>query len=175
MLLTQRWAVADLAPFGVPRPDRGPFSRNAAEGNNPVLDRGFVAAVRAGLVTCVPAVTGSDGTFGTDGTYVALADGTRLAPDTVIAATGYRPHLEELVRGLDVLDAAGQLRCQGPRTAPGAPYLFYAGFTDPLSGALYQAGVEAHGIARAVVARGRRVPGQRGAGEGAGSRQRTQM
>lgn len=78
-LLTQRLAVSDLTSRGLPRPRTGLYTRNAREGVNPVLDHGFVDAVRSGRVEPVAAVQAFDGPD------VALADGTRLRPDTVIA------------------------------------------------------------------------------------------
>lgn len=156
-LLTQRCAVPDLTSFGIPRPRRGPFTRNAEEGNNPVLDHGFVAAVKSRRVRPVAAVAGFDGR------RVALADGSHLTPDTVIAATGYSSGLDELLPGPDILDASGRPVAHGPQTCPAAPHLYFAGFTNPLSGALYQAGVEARGIARAIAAEARFVPWQRSA------------
>ncbi|KMS71544.1 monooxygenase [Streptomyces viridochromogenes] len=143
-LLTQRCAVPDLTSFGVPLPRTGAYSRNEAEGVNPVLDHGFVAAVRSGRVRPVAAVEGFEEA------HVVLADGTRLSPDVVIAATGYRPRLESLLAVPSVLDDAGYPVVRGPRTCATAPHLYFTGFTNPLSGALYQAGVEARGIARAV-------------------------
>lgn len=101
-LLTQRLAVPDLTSRGLPRPRTGLYTRNAREGVNPVLDHGFVDAVRSGRVEPVSAVQAFDGPD------VLLADGTRLRPDTVIAATGYRPNLHDLVGSLGVLDDDGQ-------------------------------------------------------------------
>ncbi|MDJ1134169.1 flavin-containing monooxygenase [Streptomyces iconiensis] len=143
-LLTQRCAVPDLTSFGIPLPRSGAFSRNEAEGVNPVLDHGFVAAVRSRRVQPVAAVEGFDGS------HVALADGTRLTPDVVIAATGYRPQLGSLLAAPSVLNDAGYPLVRGPQTCATAPHLYFTGFSNPLSGALYQAGVEARGIARAV-------------------------
>ncbi|MEU9033507.1 NAD(P)/FAD-dependent oxidoreductase [Streptomyces sp. NPDC048352] len=154
-LLTQRCAVPDLTSFGIPRPRTGPFSRNAREGNNPVLDHGFVAAVRSGGVEPVAAVAGFAGV------RVRLADGSVLVPDTVIAATGYRTGLAELLPGVDVLDGSGRPVVHGAQTSAAAPHLYFAGFTNPLSGALYQAGVEARAISRALAGRTAFVPGQR--------------
>ncbi|MFB7629907.1 flavin-containing monooxygenase [Streptomyces sp. NPDC056149] len=146
-LLTQRYALPNMASFGIPRPRTGPFVRNAREGVNPVLDHGFVAAVRSGLVEPVAAVAAFDGP------RALLADGTHLTPDVVIAATGYRPHLDALLPGLDVLNDAGYPTVHGRLTHPTAPHLYFAGFTNPLSGALHQVGVEARAIAR-TIARG---------------------
>ncbi|MFJ4283410.1 flavin-containing monooxygenase [Streptomyces massasporeus] len=143
-LLTQRLAVPDLTSRGLPRPRTGLYTRNAREGVNPVLDHGFVAAVRSGRVEPVAAVQAFDGPD------VVLADGTRLRPDTVIAATGYRANLHDLVGPLGVLDEAGQPLAVGARNHPAAPRLYFAGYTNPLTGVLRQAGIEARAIAHAL-------------------------
>ncbi|MFF4031366.1 flavin-containing monooxygenase [Streptomyces sviceus] len=151
-LLTQRLAVPDLTSRGLPRPRTGLYTRNAREGVNPVLDHGFVDAVRSGRVEPVAAVQ----TF--DGPDVILADGTRLRPDTVIAATGYRSNLHDLVGSLGLLDEAGQPLVAGAQTHPAAPRLYFAGYTNPLTGVLRQAGVEARAIARALRREKARAP-----------------
>ncbi|MFF5956257.1 flavin-containing monooxygenase [Streptomyces luteogriseus] len=142
-LLTQRLAVPDLTSRGLPRPRTGLYTRNAREGANPVLDHGFVDAVRSGQIEPVPAVQAFDGPD------VVLADGTRLRPDTVIAATGYRPNLHDLVGSLGVLDEDGQPLAVGTRNHPAAPRLYFAGYTNPLTGVLRQAGIEARAITQA--------------------------
>ncbi|KUM84082.1 MULTISPECIES: flavin-containing monooxygenase [Streptomyces] len=143
-LLTQRIAVPDLTSRGLPRPRTGLYTRNVLEGVNPVLDHGFVDAVRSGRVEPVAAVQGFDGPD------VVLADGTRLRPDTVIAATGYRTDLHDLVGSLGVLDEDGLPLAGGPQPHPEAPRLYFAGYTNPLTGVLRQAGIEARAIARAL-------------------------
>lgn len=143
-LLTQRLAVPDLTSRGLPRPRTGLYTRNVCEGVNPVLDHGFVDAVRSGRVEPVAAVQAFEGPD------VLLADGTRLRPHTVIAATGYRPNLHDLVGSLGVLDEAGQPLAVGGRTHPEAAGLYFAGYTNPLTGVLRQAGIEARAITHAL-------------------------
>ncbi|MEW2306736.1 NAD(P)/FAD-dependent oxidoreductase [Streptomyces sp. NPDC006655] len=143
-LLTQRVAVPDLTSRGLPRPRTGLYTRNAREGVNPVLDHGFVDAVRSGRVEPVPAVRRFDGPD------VVLADGTRVRPNTVIAATGYRTNLYDLVGSLGVLDEDGRPLVVGSETHPEAPHLYFAGYINPLTGVLRQAGIEARAIAHAV-------------------------
>ncbi|MFB6848613.1 flavin-containing monooxygenase [Streptomyces sp. NPDC056373] len=142
-LLTQHFAVPDLTSRGLPRPRTGLYTRNLLDGVNPVLDHGFVDAVRSGRVEPVGAVQAFDGPD------VLLADGTRLRPDTVIAATGYRPNLHDLVGPLGVLDEAGHPLAIGAQTHPAAARLYFTGYTNPLTGVLRQAGIEARAIAHA--------------------------
>ncbi|MGW8990869.1 flavin-containing monooxygenase [Streptomyces zhihengii] len=141
--LLSKVAVPDLAEHGLPRPDTGLYSR-VAEGAIPVQDVGLIDAVRRGRVEIVAAVTSLDGG------KVALGDGSLIAPEAVIAATGYRRGLEELVGHLGVLDADGGPRVRGARCAPGAPGLWFTGYTNPISGMLRELSLDAGRIARAV-------------------------
>ncbi|WP_345580365.1 NAD(P)/FAD-dependent oxidoreductase [Streptomyces prasinosporus] len=138
-----RVAVPDLSAHGLPRPETGLCSR-ALEGAIPVQDVGLVDAVRRGRVEIVAAVEGFE-----DG-KVVLADGDRIAPEAVVAATGYLRGLEGLVGHLGVLDERGRPVVHGARTPHGAPGLYFTGFTSPLSGNLRELALDARRIARAV-------------------------
>jgi putative flavoprotein involved in K+ transport len=82
--ITQRLTVGDLSKYGMPRPGRGLYSRVRKDERIPILDVGLVGALKRGEVEGVAAVAGFEGA------EVVLADGTRLGPDAVIAATGFR-------------------------------------------------------------------------------------
>ncbi|THA29295.1 NAD(P)/FAD-dependent oxidoreductase [Streptomyces sp. A1277] len=138
--LMSRIAVPDLAEHGLPRPDTGLYSR-VKEGAIPVQDVGLIDAVKRGRVVPVAAVE----SFDEDA--VVLADGTRLTPDAVIAATGYRRALEPLVGHLGVLDARGRPVVHGGRTPKQAPGLYFTGFTNPISGMLRELARDAEKIA----------------------------
>ncbi|MGW3989658.1 flavin-containing monooxygenase [Streptomyces sp. NPDC004830] len=139
-----RVAVPDLSAHGLPRPDTGLYSR-VEQGAIPVQDVGLIDAVRKGRVEIVAAVDG----FEEDG-GVLLADGSRISPDAVIAATGYVRALEDLVGHLDVLDARGRPVAHGPRAPRTAPGLYFTGFTNPISGNLREMAIDAVRIAKAV-------------------------
>ncbi|BAU85234.1 monooxygenase [Streptomyces laurentii] len=141
--LAGRFLAADLSRYGMARPTGGLYAR-ARAGAIPVQDVGLVAAVRAGRVEPVGAVTGFE-----DG-EVLLADGSRIAPDAVIAATGYRRALEALVGHLGVLDERGRPAVRGARCAGEAPGIYFQGFTNPLSGMLRELGLDAERIARRI-------------------------
>ncbi|MFI7015566.1 flavin-containing monooxygenase [Streptomyces sp. NPDC050164] len=151
-----RLSVPDLSAHGLPRPDTGLYSR-VAEGAIPVQDVGLIDAVRKGRVEVVAAVEGFE-----DG-KVLLADGTRLSPDAVVAATGYTRALEGLVGHLDVLDARGGPVAHGPRSPRTAPGLYFTGFTNPISGMLREMAIDAVRIAKAIAREGSgrvsRLPG----------------
>lgn len=138
-----RVSVPDLTAHGLPRPDTGLYSR-VREGAVPVQDVGLIDAVRKGRVEPVATVV----SFEED--VAVLADGSRITPDVVIAATGYHRALEGLVGDLDVLDARGRPVRHGARTAAHAPRLHFTGFTNPISGMLRELALDARRIARAL-------------------------
>ncbi|MFI1111610.1 MULTISPECIES: flavin-containing monooxygenase [Streptomyces] len=138
-----RLSVPNLAEYGLGRPERGLATR-ARQGAAPVLDPGLIRAVRKRRVEPVAAVESFDGG------KVLLADGTLLAPEVLIAATGYRPGLEELLGHLDVLDAHGLPTARPGRSPANAPGLFFTGYTAPLGGTLREIGRETRKIAKAI-------------------------
>ena len=81
-----------------------------------------------------------------------LADGARLAPDAVIAATGFRRNLGGLVGHLNVLDERGNPTFDGAATNPETPGLFFIGYSNPLSGNLRAVAIDARRIARTISA-----------------------
>lgn len=140
---TARLTVGDLSPYGIPKPDKGMLTRVREDDAIPVLDVGLIDALKEGIVTVVPAVESFEGP------EVLFADGSRIDPDHVIAATGYRRALEELVPD-DLIDERGRPVVHGPETAPGAPNLHFIGYTNPISGNLRELGIDAKRIARAL-------------------------
>ncbi|GHF17717.1 NAD(P)/FAD-dependent oxidoreductase [Streptomyces griseoluteus] len=138
-----RLSTPDLSEHGLPRPETGLYSR-VRQGAIPVQDVGLIDAVRTGKVEIVAAVEGFE-----DG-KVALADGTRIAPDAVIAATGYSRGLDSLVGHLGVLDERGRPTVHGARTPKDAPGLYFTGFTNPISGMFRELAIDAEKIAKSV-------------------------
>ncbi|MEV5874262.1 NAD(P)/FAD-dependent oxidoreductase [Streptomyces sp. NPDC052101] len=141
-----RLSVPDLSDRGLPRPDTGMYSR-VEQGAVPVQDVGLIDAVRKGKVEIVAAVESFEGG---DPGKVVLADGSRIEPDAVIAATGYRRALEGLVGHLGVLDGSGRPVVRGGRTPAGAPGLYFTGFTNPISGMFREMALDAGRIAKAA-------------------------
>ncbi|MFR9673609.1 flavin-containing monooxygenase [Streptomyces sp. TR06-5] len=136
-------AVPDLAPYGLPRPETGLYTR-ARQGAIPVQDVGLIKAVRQRRVEPVAAVSSFDGD------KVELTDGTAVAPEVVVAATGYERGLEPLVGHLGVLGDNGRPLVHGPHSHPGARGLYFTGYTNPLSGMLRELARDAERIARAI-------------------------
>jgi putative flavoprotein involved in K+ transport len=141
-------AIPDLTAQGLPRPEHGVRTAFLTTGTTPILDVGIVAAVKHGRVEIVAAVEGFDGPD------VLLADGSRIRPDVVIAATGFRA-------GIDGL--AGHLGVVGPRGLPthtdgepALPGLWFVGFTPTLGGQLREGSIAARKVADALAAELRR-------------------
>ena len=137
-------AIPDLSAQGLPRPSHGVRTSFITTGTTPILDVGIVDAVRRGRVEVVAAVEAFD-----DGD-VLLADGSRIAPDVVIAATGFRAGLDELVAGLDVLGPRGlPKKTDGEPVLPG---LWFVGFVPTLGGQLREGSIAARKVAQALAA-----------------------
>ncbi|MFN8099526.1 MAG: NAD(P)/FAD-dependent oxidoreductase [Dermatophilaceae bacterium] len=141
--VTARVEVPDLTAYGLPRPATGLFTR-VKEGAIPVQDVGIVAAIEARRVVPVPTIERFDGA------EVVLVDGRRLRPDVVLVAAGYRNGLGPLVGHLGVLGSRGNPVVTGGHEPPGAPGLWFTGYTNPISGMFRELRVDAKRIAKAV-------------------------
>jgi hypothetical protein len=140
----RRVSIPDLSAHGLPRPEQGVRTSFMTTGTTPILDVGIVDAVRSSRVRVVAAVEGFDGA------EVLLADGSRLSPDGVIAATGFRAGLEPLVGHLGVLGPGGRpVKTDGEPAAPG---LWFVGFVPTLGGQLREGSLAAGKVAAGVAA-----------------------
>ena len=144
--LMRRLSVPDLSDHGLPAPPGNGFTQFLRTQTVPILDHGFVRLVRSGAISVVPAVEGFDGAA------VCLADGSLRRPDSVIAATGYRPDLEPMVGHLDVLDDRGVPRVHGAKTLPHAPDLYFVGIEVQLAGLIREIAREARAVAHGELA-----------------------
>jgi cation diffusion facilitator CzcD-associated flavoprotein CzcO len=140
---TTRWiSVPDLEPYALPAP-RAPYTQIRRTGTLPLLDHGFVAALRAGAITIRAGVAAMSGDT------VIHSDGTESRPDTVIAATGYTADLDSILAPLGQLDDRGR-PAFGPRGTDGREGLHAVGFGVVLSGVLREIGLDARRLLRAI-------------------------
>jgi putative flavoprotein involved in K+ transport len=143
-LAQRKVAIPDLSPWGLPRPEVGVRTAFITTGTTPILDVGIVEAIRRERVEVVAAVDGFDGA------EVLLADGSRIDPDAVIAATGFRAGLDGLVGHLGVLGPRGlPLATDGEPAEQG---LWFVGFRPTLGGQLREGSIAAKHVAAAVAA-----------------------
>jgi hypothetical protein len=135
--------IGDLTEYGLPQPEEGVFSRLKRLHVAPaIVDKETIQAIRDRRIEIVAGVEALDKTA------VELADGSRIEPNAVIAATGYRCGLEPLVGHLDVLDERGVPRAVlGEPAAPGLRFIGYL----PLPAHLGRMGGEARRAAKAIV------------------------
>lgn len=117
-----RLLLGDLSPYGFGRPPLGLKATVESRGRIPTLADELVDRVRAGRIEVVAAVTA------VERDRAILADDTGIAPDVIIAATGFDPDLSGLVGHLGVLDDHGNPR---------------GGFSSDLGGGMFAIG---HGI-----------------------------
>jgi putative flavoprotein involved in K+ transport len=140
----QRTFIGDLSDYGLPTPPQGVYTRMLETGGLPILDIGFADAVRRGEIDIVSAVAGFEGR------EVLLADGSRIAPEVVIAATGFKRELEPLVGHLGLLSSAGRPVVHGPYCHREAPGLHFIGFSDPISGMFREINIDSWKVACAI-------------------------
>jgi cation diffusion facilitator CzcD-associated flavoprotein CzcO len=134
--------IGDLTEFGLPVPEEGIFSRLKRLSVAPaIVDKEVIQAIRDKRIEIV------SGVESLDETGVKLADRTRIEPDAVIAATGYRPGLEPLVGHLGVLNERGApYAAQGQEAAPGLRFVGY----KPLPAHISHMGREAKRAAKEI-------------------------
>ena len=118
-----RQDFGDLSPYGLPVPEEGLMTRFRRDGTVPsIVDKEVIEAVKQGTVEVVGAVESLDSAG------VILAGGSRVEPDAIICATGFRRALEPLVGHLGVLDDRGWPAVAAPK--PAAPGLRFVGYTS---------------------------------------------
>jgi cation diffusion facilitator CzcD-associated flavoprotein CzcO len=141
MRAVSRRTVGDMSEFGLPEPEEGIASRLKRLDVAPaIVDREVLDAIRRRRIEIVSAVEAIDGPL------VELVDGNRLAPDAIIAATGYTTGLVPMVGHLGVLDERGVPLERDGEAAPG---LRFVGYTHR-PGVLGTFGAEAKAAAREI-------------------------
>lgn len=140
--LVRRLTIGDLSRWGLVAPEEGLFSRHHREAKAPaIVDKEVIEAIKAGRIEIVAALASLDETG------VVLADGTKIEPGAIIAATGYGSGLEPVVGHLGVLDERGFPRIHGgPAAAPGLRFIGY----KPAPGQIGDMGREARRAASAI-------------------------
>jgi putative flavoprotein involved in K+ transport len=136
-----RLAVGDLTRYGLPAPAWWPYSAQSV----PVIDVGFVSAVKRGLIQVRPNV---DRLTPTGVVYV---DGRAEEFDALIAATGYRTGLERLIDLPGALDQRGEPAF--PSGQPTAfPGFYFMGYGQTLRGHLFETNRNSRRLAKAIEA-----------------------
>jgi len=144
LALTEFIAFGSLKKWGLRKHPQGGITRLLDTGTAPAIDNGFVASLKAGKVTVVPAIE----RFETN--TVHLSDQQTVEPDIVIAATGYRTDLQSILGHIDVLDDSGIPKIHGDQQMDAYPGIWFTGMQPRLTGFFQLAGSTARKIARAI-------------------------
>ena len=145
LALTQRLVYGGLLRYGLRSHPEGGGTRLERDGIAPALDDGFVAAVKSGQMQIV------EETMGFHAESVRLRDGSKIQPEIVISATGYRSGLEPWFADFGVLDKNGHPYCSAGEADPDHHGLWFTGYKATLTGYFDAAIVAAKRIADEVV------------------------
>ncbi len=137
--LTARIVLGDLTRLGLRTPKWFPFSSRRV----PVIDVGFVSALKRRLVQIRPALVRLTAT------EAVFEDGSAEPFDAIIAATGFSTGLNDLLETKGVLDNSGEPAdlSGDPTSRPG---IFFMGYTHSLRGHLFEANLASRRLARNV-------------------------
>jgi cation diffusion facilitator CzcD-associated flavoprotein CzcO len=141
---SERLMWGDLSAYGFNQPPLGLKATVEQTGRIPTLADELVGAVRAGRVEVVAAVEA------VEHDSVILADGSRIPPAVIIAATGFSTDLDGLVGHLGVLDERGKPR--GGFASHIGDGMFAIGYGIPPNGPLRAIRLSATPLAREIAA-----------------------
>jgi cation diffusion facilitator CzcD-associated flavoprotein CzcO len=136
-----RMVIGDLSRYGLKPAAWQPFTRHRI----PIIDVGWVKELKQGRITIRPNVA----RFTPAGVVyddVDYDDGREEAFDVVIAATGFKTGLPQLLDVQDVLDERGYPKYPSgqPTSQPG---LFFMGYTESVRGHLFEANRDSRRLA----------------------------
>ncbi|MCX6431259.1 MAG: NAD(P)/FAD-dependent oxidoreductase, partial [Actinobacteria bacterium] len=138
-----RLTVGDITKVGLRKLPYGPNTQIARDRHIPLLDIGTMAAIKQGSIV----VHGDIDHFTADG--VVFTDGSALACDAVVLATGYRPGLADFLPEWEqVCDPDAMPLVSGRPTA--LPGLYFCGMFVSPSGMLREMGIEARALAASI-------------------------
>jgi putative flavoprotein involved in K+ transport len=142
--LSERLMWGDLSAYGFNQPPLGLKATVEQTGRIPTLADELIDVVRAGRVEVVAAVEA------VEPGRVILADATSVAPEAIIAATGFSMDLDGLVGHLGVLDENGKPR--GGFAAHIGDGMFAIGYGIPPNGPLRAIRLAATPLTREIAA-----------------------
>jgi putative flavoprotein involved in K+ transport len=148
MLALQRFTFGDLAVRGLPLPKTRLSLKFERTNVVPTLYEGFARDVSAGRFDLDEVEV--DASVAQNSTTPARV---RLRPEVVVAGTGYRSGLRELIDVPGLIDANDRPVVTGATQHHSAPGLFFIGQSNPLTGQLREIRLEARAIAQVLKGR----------------------
>ncbi len=158
----RRLFIGDLTAYGLPAPASRVSQQFARTQVVPILYYPFVEDVRARRIRVVGPVRKINGRSVHVFDSVEAADRDQageaiLSVDAIVAGTGFRSGLTDLVKVPGITTADDRPVAVGDEEFPGAPHLYFIGHVNPLSGQLREIRLEAGRIARKI---GKQLAGQ---------------
>ena len=157
MLLSfmQRRMIGDLTAYGLPFPPMSLTKQYAINNVVPILYGPFVDDIRAGRIKIVGSIQKISGPTVHALRAVGITQDDHsttiaLEPDVIVAGTGFRTGISELVQIPNITDEKGRSKISGDQELEEAPRLYFIGQINPLSGQLREIRVEAGKIARKI-------------------------
>jgi cation diffusion facilitator CzcD-associated flavoprotein CzcO len=144
-----RLTIGDIARLGLRKSVQGPLTEIATRGRLPLLDHGTLRLIRAGRIEILGEVTALDETS------AWLRDGSSREFDAIVAATGFRSELEQLLEPTEAPTHVSKARYPGSQAQRG---LYFCGFSVSATGMLRDINIEARRIAQHI-ARSQRFQG----------------
>jgi len=139
--VVRRLGTGDLSRYGLGREAWGPFTARRPA----VIDVGFLRQLKARRVHVRPSIERLTATG------VAFAGGREEAFDAIVAATGFRTGLGELLDLPEAIAADSRPRFRSGRRTP-YPGLYFIGYDETTRGVLFEANRDSRRLARSAVA-----------------------
>lgn len=148
----RRLFIGDLTSHGLPFPESRVSQQFAKTQVVPILYYPFVEDIRAGRIRVIGPVKKISGKtiHAFDSIETQSREQTKettLSVDAIIAGTGFRTGIAELVQVPDITTFDGRPAALGDQEFPAAPHLYFIGYVNPLSGQLREIRLEAGKIA----------------------------
>ena len=137
--LLRRIGTGDLRPYGLGREAWGPFTARRPA----VIDVGFLGELKAGRIHVRPGVERLTATG------VVFADGCEEHFDAIIAATGFRTALGDILDLPEAIAADGRPRFRSGQSTPYSG-LYFIGYDETTRGVLFEANRDSRRLARSV-------------------------
>jgi putative flavoprotein involved in K+ transport len=151
----RRLFIGDLASHGLPFPASRVSQQFARTQVVPILYYPFVEDIRAGRIRIVGPIRKISGRtiqafHSVEAQSREQAKELALSVDTIVAGTGFRTGLSDLIKVLGITTADDRPVVFGDQEFPDAPRLYLIGHVNPLSGQLREIRLEAGRIARKI-------------------------
>ncbi len=148
----RRLFIGDLTSYGLPFPESRVSQQFAKTQVVPILYYPFVKDIRAGRIRVIGPIKKISGKtiHAFDSIETQSREQTKettLSVDAIIAGTGFRTGIAELVQVPDITTFDGRPAALGDQEFPAAPHLYFIGYVNPLSGQLREIRLEAGKIA----------------------------